>query len=219
MKKCYLITLIGLLMLPLVLGIDFCEDIMSPGDIPCLVVTSYPSTCSTYNMSIYFLNSSDTPELLDSRIMGSYGLTGQCNITFDYSTLGNYYLNSTIDTASIIIKSEDEMASLTVMGFIVGITLVFFYLGLKFDFSKSEVANFIIKRCFILLGMFLVSLDTGMIATISTNAGLGVEREIFRYLWIINWSIYFFMMVLFWNTIQKSLGLWKDIANRRRMGE
>lgn len=110
------------------------------------------------------------------------------------------------------------MASLSITLFIGALTLALFYLGIKKDFSHSSLANLIIKRCMILGGMFLVSLDTAIMITIADNAGLGIDRELFRYLWGINWVIYFLMLWLAWTTVVNGIKLMENAAKEKRMG-
>ena len=110
------------------------------------------------------------------------------------------------------------MASLSVTLFIGAITLALFYLGIKHDFTKGAISNLIIKRCIILIAMFLVSLDNVIILTMADNAGLGVGRELFRFLWGINWAIYFMMFFLAFTTIINVVKLWEIMAREKRMG-
>jgi len=218
MKKCYLIILMALLMVQVTYAIKDCKPVMLPSskDIPCLVISSwtFPNACNTYTIKIY--NSNAT--LLDTRTMGDYGDV-RCNITFDYTTQDSYLLNwSSGDSSKIIVEGEDKMASLSVMLFVCGITFALFFIGIKFNFSNNPVANLIIKRVIILLGMFLLSLDTAIILTMADNAGLGIEREMFRYLWLINWTIYLFMVWFMWNTVVNVLRLWERLSKEKRMG-
>ena len=206
-------------MVQIAYGIKDCKPVMLPSvkDIPCLVISSwqFPNNCGSYTINTY--NSNGT--LLDTRTMANYSSTGRCNITFNYTTQDSYLLNwSSGDSSKIIVEGEDKMASLSVMLFVCGITFVLFFIGIKFDFSNSPVANLIIKRCIILLGMFLLSLDTAIILTMADNAGLGIEREMFRYLWLVNWSIYLFMLWMMWNTIVSVLKLWERLSKEKRMG-
>jgi len=191
MKKWIIILLMVLLLIPTVLSLEECNRVMNPGDIPCILASLmkskwvYTNSCNTYTAYIY--NSNYT--LLDTRTMGSYA--GRCNITFDYTDLDSYYINFSQagDSAIIIVEGEDKMASLSVMLFVCGITFALIFIGIKFNFSDNIIANIIFKRVLILLGMFLLSLDTAIIVTMADNAGLGVNKELFRYLWMINWMI------------------------------
>lgn len=217
------LLLIMALMFPLVYAINECKGVMLPStkDIPCLVISTweYPGACSDHAVQVYYLNSS-SPVLRETTTMGAYGSTGRCNITFTYLTKGSYLMNfSTGDSGKIIIEGEDNMTSLSVTIFILGITGTLIFLGMKKDFSKNAVANLILKRCLILIGMLLMSLNTAIIVTMADVAGLGVDRELFRYLWIINWSIYLFMLFIIITTVFNVLKLWVDISQRKRMGE
>ena len=136
------------LVIPLVYSMDFCEYIMSPGDIPCLIVTAYPSDCASYEMKIYYSNSSNAPQLLDTRTLASYGDTGQCNMTFNYTTLGSYYGNSTEDTFSITIQEDGDM----LIALVIGISLVvalFIILTFAVKEDKPFLANFFFLGIFI----------------------------------------------------------------------
>jgi len=151
------------------------------------------------------------------------------NATTNLTDYGTYPYSINCTTAEVCqgdcfveLKQEcevQEMEGLTVMLFVMTITALFLVMPFILNFSKNEFANFVLKRCSLLLGMFLLSLNTGIVATIADNAGLNVLNELFRYLWLVNWSIYIFMMIFFWTTLQSALKLWRDIAMRKRMGE
>ena len=207
----------ALISISIVTAVEQCVDIMKPSDIPCSIVSSwqYPNTCSTYNILVYNSNQTQVSDLN----MGDHATLPLCNATFNVTTLGSYLLNfSSGDTAIITVGGEDEMASLSVMLFVGAITFVLIYGGIKFNFAKNPVANLIFKRCLILFGLFLLSLDTTILVTIADNAGLGVSRELFRYLWIVNWTIYLFMIYLMWTTVTNSLHLWSELGKEERMG-
>lgn len=113
---------------------------------------------------------------------------------------------------------EGIMASLGVILFVNALAFVIFLIAFKARFTDSEFANYIIKRCFVLFGLFLTSLNTVIVVTIADNTGLGVNRELFRYLWMINWAIYVGMVALFVGSVWNGLKLWKKLADQKRMG-
>jgi len=211
------IIILILAMSSIVESLRECSGVMKPSEIPCSIISPYQMAddCATYTIQTF--NSNTT--LLDTRSMGLYGGSGRCNITFNYTSQDSYLMNwSSGDSSKIIVQGEDDMASLSVTIFIGAITLALFYIGIKHDFSKNAVANLIIKRCMILFGMFLVSLDNVIILTMADNAGLGVSRELFRFLWGVNWTIYLFMFFLALTTILNVLKLWEVMATEKRMG-
>ena len=95
-----------LLLIPIVSAIDHCESEMMPGEIPCMVVSTwdYPGDCNAYQVSIY----DETPSLLTTLNMSLYGVTGRCNVTFEYTERGSYTLNFTSSDAGTIIVNDSE---------------------------------------------------------------------------------------------------------------
>lgn len=145
--------------------------------------------------------------------LGEYRATIECQKEASPNCTDVY-----LGECNFVVEGEYEMASLAVVLFVGAITLALFIVGVKHDFSRNPIANLIFKRVCILLGLFLISLDTAMVVTIADNAGLGVNRELFRYLWLINWTIYGFMVYLFWTTLTNGLKLWQKLARMKRMG-
>jgi len=220
--KWQVILIMMLLMIGVVNALKDCTGIMLPSkDLPCIIFGTWtpPNPCNTYEAKIF----NEVPTLLGTRTLGDYGNINRCNTTFgiypNETKMGSYFINFTYgDSMRVVLQGEDKMASLSVMLFVCSITFALFFIGIKFNFSKNPVANFIFKRVIILLGLFLLSLDTAIIVTMADNAGLGVNRELFRYLWMINWTIYLFMIWLMWNTIVNVLKLWERLSKEKRMG-
>lgn len=207
MKKWNLIILM-LLMLPLAAALIDCKEIVTPNDIPCVVRSTWDySNCSTTEVKIY----NSTPSLISTRNFTDYGDSGRCNITWNITEKGSYFWNiSNGDTGKIIIQNkEDEMASLAVTLFVMIITIGVFYIAFKVEFTNSKWSNHMIKRVIIIFGLFLMSLNTVIVVTLSDVAGLGVNKELFRYLWMLNWSIYVSMIILFFTGVVGALKLWK----------
>jgi len=137
-----------------------------------------------------------------------------------------YYFRSRNDTSDwnyssqrTKIAGEGLMASLGVIIFVLLIAAAVFYIAYHIRFTEHEWSNFVIKRCMIIFGLLLMSLNTVIVVSISDNAGLGVNQELFRYLWIINWTIYVSMLVLFITTVVTGLKLWDFEKQQKRMGE
>lgn len=118
---------------------------------------------------------------------------------------------------NFVVEGEGEMASLSVTIFVLVITGSLFALGILANPSRNPVANIIMKRVCIELGLFLMSLNTAIVITIASYAGLGIDQELFRYLWIINWSIYLFMVFIAWTTLTNVLKMMQQMAKSKRM--
>jgi hypothetical protein len=114
---------------------------------------------------------------------------------------------------------ESIMASLGILLFVNALAIGVFWVAAKIKFTSNEVANFIIKRCLILIGLFFVTLNTTIAVTISDTFGLGVEDIIFTYLFLINWTIYVVMVVLFLTTLSQARKLAMQNVAQRRMGQ
>jgi len=125
-----ILFLILLLLIPTATAISQCNSPIETVDVPCMIVTAwqYPNACSSYSVRIF--NSNTT--LLSERTLGSYGSSGRCNITFNYSTADSYLLNfSSGDSSSIIVKDENNIYYLYVVAIIVFIILL--YLGYSLE--------------------------------------------------------------------------------------
>lgn len=209
-----------LVLIPLVIAIaeNECTDIITQNDIPCSIISSWEyNNCTSTQVKIY----NSTPALISTRNFSVYSDSGRCNITWNITQRGSYFWNVTNgDTGRLIVESEDDqMASLAITLFVLLITAAIFFVAFKVKFTENELANFIIRRCLIILGIFLMSLNTVIVVTIADTFGLGVTQELFRYLWILNWVGYLAMFVLGVQTILRSLDMWKVLAQKKRMGE
>lgn len=115
--KIYLILV--LLFLPLVSAIEDCITIQPfyAKNSPCMIITPYPYevTCDQLVMRIH----NQEGQLIGMKNMTDYGITGQCNQTFNYTELGNYQINiSNGESIRILIEKEDNMLSI-VIGFVI----------------------------------------------------------------------------------------------------
>lgn len=213
--RIYLILI--LLLIPLGYALEECQDIITPNDIPCIITSTweYPNLCNTYEVKIY----ESQGLLLETKNLDAIGI--YCNFTIHNSTIGSYYYNvSSGDTGAFIIKNEgDNMISLGVILFLMVITAVVFYFGFKGGFTNSELANFIISRSLILGGIFLLMQDITILATLSDHFGLGINKDIFRLLWLSMWGGYLFAVYLLFNTFIGALKLARQEQEKRRMGE
>jgi hypothetical protein len=120
---------------------------MTSSDIPCLIISSwqFPNACNTYSVKIY----NEIPLLLDTRTLGTYGETGRCNITFNYTQQGSYLLNwTTGDSSKIIVEEDNNMLIAIVIG-MVFIVALFIALTITTKDDKPFLANFFFLGIFI----------------------------------------------------------------------
>lgn len=155
--------------------------------------------------------------------------TGQFNYTFIAPNVTGNYM-STVDCTIggfhgydeddfWIKEAPEEMTSLAVVIFIMVITVGLLILPkvLK-QFSKNQYLDWTLKGCCIVTGLFLLSLDTAMVVTVADNAGLGISKELFRLLFLINWGGYVAMVIVVLVFGYKMLQLWGLEKQKKRMG-
>jgi len=222
MKKWIISILIMIVLLPIVQGIC-CER-----NEDCIVTeTCQDADCG--NCTITIFNREGTINITPSNMVEVTSQTYTFNISTNLSIYGTYPYTINCSTGEVCqgdcyveLKQEcevEEMEGLAVMLFVMIITAMFFIVPIKVRFSKNELANFILKRCSIILGLFFLSLNTAIMATVADSGGLDILDELFRYLWFINLTIYISMLALIWVTVRGTMKLWDDIAKKKRMGE
>lgn len=216
MKKIiYLIMLV--LLVSVVCGasyLDICEDSARISG-NCTMITPALTDCSIYNYSI---------------INSTGGLKESDNLTLLYDDL--YYFNFSLGKGEyvirlcdgamreVIVEGEDDMASLAVTIFVSLITLGIFILPILIKhFSSNKYLDHTLKNCCIVIGLFLLSMDTAMVATIADNADLGISKILFRYLWLINWTAYFAIVIVIISFVYRIFTEWSNDKKKRSMGE
>ena len=129
-------------------------------------------------------------ELLDTRTMANYSLTGRCNITFNYTTQDSYLLNwSSGDSSKIIIEEDDDM----ILGIVLGVGIISALL-LFFAF-KLDDEHTILKILFMISSItLLILIPVSTFITTTSNAGKIFYRT-FLYIFIAFWLMYFYIFV------------------------
>lgn len=207
-------------MIPIVIGAE-CQRETYITDVPCIVITSWEYSTDCINNSVTIYNS--TGESLTVKSLGDYGNTSLCNFTFNYSSTGTYPYNITSNDSGVInvinVTGEAGMASLGVILFVTILTAGLFYLPKKITgWTDKEYLNTALKGCCYVLGLFLLSLDTTIVVTIADTFNLGVNKELFRYLWIINWGAVLTMGTVTLLFGWKVLKLWDLERYNKTMG-
>lgn len=151
MKKWILTIVMVLMMFPIVGAIEDCKGVMNTGDIPCILTIGYTpeNICTSYQVLIYNNNAT----LMETQTLGTYGNTGWCNITFNHTSEGSYFLNFTTgDTAQVIVEEDEDMLLATVIGIGIIATLLFFFA------FKLDDEHFILKLLMILSSISIIIL-------------------------------------------------------------
>lgn len=109
------------------------------------------------------------------------------------------------------------MEGLAVTIFIMVLNIGLFLLPFR-KLSQNDFLNYILKRCCVIIGLLMISLNAAIVATIADTSGLNVLNELFRYIFLVNWAAYISMAVLCLTTIFGVLRMWNIEKDRQRMG-
>jgi len=137
-----------------------------------------------------------------------------------------YYFRSRNDTGSwnyssqrTKVAGEVMMAGLAITIFIVLITGALFWLSTRKGLLNNKYSDFILRRSFMVLGIFLMILDSAIMATIAENAGLGLTQEMFFFMKMFGYAGYPVMLWLVLSTLIQTLKELKVDKINKRTGE
>lgn len=196
----------------IVTAVDICEDKIAPTN-SCTMLTPYLD-CDNYTYDMHNVNGTVMANDLNLTLVNGsiyYFIFNQSEGDYIVTLCDN-------STREMIVEGEDEMASLAVMLFVMAVTFALFILPLKVNFSKNPLANKTIKRTLWIFAIFLLVLDCAMLATISEVAGLGLEDEIFRFMWFAHKAGWLFTLYTVIVLVFESVETWKMKRYTRRMG-
>lgn len=208
MKRWIILIILTLFLVPLVSG-TLCEERLTPGK-NCTMFTPIIS-CTQYNYSIYNL----------SEIVTSQNLTNVSDSIFSLDinlSQGNYVVALCEgSTRELIVEGKDEMASVAITLFILAVTLTLFALPFFKDrFTKNEFTNIIFKRGIWTISIYLMMLNSSMMATIAEFAGLNLTREMFRYMWLFGTAGWILMGYMTFMMLLDLTKLWKLKKQEKR---
>lgn len=167
-----------LVTLPLAYSLEECQAAMTSGEIPCLILSTwtYPNSCNTYNIKIY----NETPSLLSTVTMDSYGITGRCNITFNYTTHGSYLLNySSGDSATIIVEG-DEMSYVGIGILLAAITFIFAFMATKVKGVALQIGLSLMTLVMVVFDFFIAA----RIIEAVDSSQVGIISNLDTFYWI-----------------------------------
>jgi hypothetical protein len=134
MKKCLSIILAVLLSFFLVSGMEECLREQERKDVPCYLVTATSPVLSCINYAAYFYSEDGT--YIQAQTFSQIGDSGRCNVTFNLSTTGQYYVNSSIGTWNVTLYQEKDMLSIILLQLFLIIFFIMIGLPHKAGFIK-----------------------------------------------------------------------------------
>jgi hypothetical protein len=193
MKKWSVCIIMALLVAVTATALQECKRTVEQEDIPCQVTGTwmYPSACTSYEAKVY----NETGALQNTHILGSFGSSGFCNFTFNYTAKGSYTYNITSgDTGNILV--EVKMQTIAA---IIGLSLMAF-LFLYFSFNLSP-EHFLLKIMMIFFSLFTIIL----IPSVVINGVDGIKDTFLKIpLWLFGAFVTYFCVYLFWHWIKSS---------------
>ena len=117
-------------------------------------------------------------------------------------------------------ENKDTTAGITIMMFVMLIGVGIILLGFFKTFSmRYEFANLVINRSCYVIGVFLLSLNATIIATIAAEAGLPLTKELLRYMWILGWTGYSLAAYLVIRSMIDALNMYRYWKKEKRTGD
>ena len=110
-------------------------------------------------------------------------------------------------------------AELSITVFILVATAMFFIVPFVITFTKNQLANLFIRRASLIIGCYMMVLDSAIIASISDSAILGLEQELFRFMWIFGKLGWILLMGLSFKSLIDIIQSYKLKKSQTRMGE
>jgi hypothetical protein len=112
---------------------------------------------------------------------------------------------------------DDASPSIAIMFLLISITVGVFGLS-RMELSQNNILNYVLKGALTIGGMYLVTINMTIAVTLADVFGLGILNELFRYLWLINWSIYLLIFIFVFKYMLGALSLWNQKKKQKRMG-
>jgi len=172
---------------------------------------TYTESTDNINKSISFL------------ISGNSNITWYCTAKDEDNNVG------TSETRTIILYDQlylqyfsdtggDDSGSIAITIFILVITGGLFILPFVTRFSEKDWLNLIFKRSCWVVAIYLMVLNSSIMATIAQSAGLPLTQEMFRYMWLFSVGGYLMMGYLVISTLLNVLKMWKIKKEGDRVG-
>ena len=143
-----------------------------------------------------------------------YDILNFTAITTDNNHTTQYYWTVNITPADI-----NVVAGIAIVIFILAVTGGLFILPFKKRFSKNEFANMVLKRGCWVIAIYLMMLNSSIMATIASASGMDLTGEMFRYMWLFGVAGYVFMGFMVLMTLVNAMQMWKVKKNKQRMGD
>ena len=183
--KWQLIIILLITLFPIVYGMEECQRVIEPEDIPCKVISSwvYSTPCVNHTVSIY----NQSGGSLETLTLKDYGSTGLCVFNFTHNTKGTYNYNiSSGDTGIIVVKVTNM-----IIGIIIGIAVI---CAVMLWFASMLSEQHIFLKAIIIMGsIYLVTLIPA--AFIINDVEILLQKTYMRLIYL--FAIYIFVYLMY----------------------
>lgn len=210
-------------MTSIALATNECKPVMTPNEATeCMITSTWSyANCTSETAQVY----NSTGMWIKNYTFSDFGNSTLCTAQWNISTIGSYnYLVTNKDSGEIIVEAITMGTSIAISIFILAVTGIIFLLPFIMNlvnkkFSDNIILNLIINRGCYVLGAYLMVLNSAIMATLASAAGLNLTNEMFFYMNFFGWAGYLFMIYLCLKTLIDSFKIAKNLALRKRMGE
>jgi hypothetical protein len=231
MDKLLVSLIIMLCIIPLVSGLTYQQHTNVDIKIPCFDQTG--RFCSIYTNCSLTINRPNGVNIVNNQNMSRNELYYNYTInTSQTEDIGVYdatmYCVSPSDSGfdrfefEITASGKEQRTSTAEIGitlFILFIVVFLLLVGLKVEATKNIYVNLIIKRSAFVLAIYLMVLNSAMMATIAGSANLNLTKEFFTYMEIFGYAGYAAMVYLVIKTLFDYIGQYKIGKEQKRTGD
>lgn len=86
-----------------------------------------------------------------------------------------------------------ESAAIAITVFILTINISLFIIPFKLNLNKNVLIDLILKRCVLIMAFFFMTLNTGIMFSMATQASLDVAQQLIFYTWFFGYGGYLMM--------------------------
>jgi len=201
-----------LLLIPIVIGLEECPRFAYPKDIPCVIKSTWDADCLG-NFTFY----NESGSLVYNTLWENS--KPYCQAVYNYSNIGTFCGNSTIEDSCITIQGENDKMIMAITLFLLGINIFTFALPFWVNFSESEAANYVVKRMFWVGSLILLWFNTTLFRQLASDWGLGIDNFLIAYWWIFTFGIFASVLIICYIMVVGAMKLMKEAKLRERMGE
>jgi len=237
LNKLLLIVMVSILFIPLLnaaVDVEYMFKINEQAGIKTACFDTDGTLCTNATTCYITVNDPDGVNIVDKQNMDfgesyySYNISGSLlNKKGEYSTTVNCegtYNGYTQFLFGVTSSGErtggSGAAGIGILALLIIINVGVFSIS-KMNLNKNLILNHILKGGCILMGLYLLSLNVTIAVTLADNFMLGINQELFRFLWLTNWTIYISMFIIIFKYILEVLQLWtaKKVMNRMGLHE